>query len=647
MGLTKTKYTCSANEVYYYYTREYDGHAAGDEVENSHGAGAGYYLGKQTILRGPLTMTRIAITTDTKGCTSLKFAVSGAIFTTRAGEIRWMISAEPLTLVSWVEGHYQSYTKSWGDASNFTVSPANVTLLPNTTYYVYILACPASGYESIANGWAGPITFTASGDARNMTPATPYGVMLRNRSTGTDTLRFGDTLDLSYFSDGVDGVTFSIAASVALPGGQTREVSFYTRIGSLAPSIVFPLSVYGPLLPEQAETSFTLTITAYHGNTAAGSFSQAYGITFPEIPPTVTSGGMTLEIYNTGAVSGFSGAIEGYSRIRAGYDSSRISAQYGASIVKWTVSIDDRADTDLMPTLSSFVSGTVSRQATSAALIVTDSRGFTVRETMSLSVIPYVNPAVSAAAYRCQAAADTEDDEGTRLAITPSGTIASVNGQNSIVSITLQWRYAGSGDSGWVSKGSLTNGVKSFFTNLEDRTYDLRVTLTDALGNTAVWEGVIASAKWAMKFMQDNSGVAFGKAAEFSNQLQIPDAWRFASGLYPVPDSNPNHALTTAQQRQTQANIGLIALKFTGVTVAAADWTDTQDGSNYPWRAAVNLSAVTANMVPVVFYSKADAESGDFSPTAVSYAGGVYLYAAAQPASAVTVPVILVWGVST
>lgn len=81
---------------------------------------------------------------------------------------------------------------------------------------------------------------------------------------------------------------------------------------------------------------------------------------------------------------------------------------------------------------------------------------------------------------------------------------------------------------------------------------------------------------------------------------------------------------------------------FRNRTVPAADWTacEEQSGVGYPFRAAVALAGVTADMVPDVFFSAEDAVAGAFSPTAVSFDGGVYLYRADVPETAVTIPAI-------
>ena len=62
-------------------------------------------------------------------------------------------------------------------------------------------------------------------------------------------------------------------------------------------------------------------------------------------------------------------------------------------------------------------------------------------------------------------------------------------------------------------------------------------------------------------------------------------------------------------------------------TVATSAWASDSTYPDYPYRASIALSGVTANHAPIVNFSNADSLSGKLSPVADSYAGGVYIYA--------------------
>lgn len=72
-------------------------------------------------------------------------------------------------------------------------------------------------------------------------------------------------------------------------------------------------------------------------------------------------------------------------------------------------------------------------------------------------------------------------------------------------------------------------------------------------------------------------------------------------------------------------------------TVAASAWASDSTYSDYPYRASIALSGVTANHVPSVNFNSSDALSGKLSPVSESYDGGVYIYATEALTEAVSV----------
>lgn len=80
-----------------------------------------------------------------------------------------------------------------------------------------------------------------------------------------------------------------------------------------------------------------------------------------------------------------------------------------------------------------------------------------------------------------------------------------------------------------------------------------------------------------------------------------------------------------------------VPLAFGPQTVASSAWASDSTYSDYPYRAAVALSGVTANHVPSVNFNSTDALSGKLSPISESYDGGVYIYATEALTSEVNV----------
>ena len=82
-------------------------------------------------------------------------------------------------------------------------------------------------------------------------------------------------------------------------------------------------------------------------------------------------------------------------------------------------------------------------------------------------------------------------------------------------------------------------------------------------------------------------------------------------------------------------------LAFTGKVVAVSDWASDTTYADFPYRAAVACEGVTANHYVEVTLAPADAISGSFAPVAVSYDGGVYIYASEILKAALTIPTIV------
>lgn len=82
---------------------------------------------------------------------------------------------------------------------------------------------------------------------------------------------------------------------------------------------------------------------------------------------------------------------------------------------------------------------------------------------------------------------------------------------------------------------------------------------------------------------------------------------------------------------------------FADTTIPAASWASDSTYGDYPYRAAVALSGVTSAMVPEVVFGLAAMADNSFAPVAECYNGGVYIYAADVPESAITIPTIICW----
>lgn len=96
-------------------------------------------------------------------------------------------------------------------------------------------------------------------------------------------------------------------------------------------------------------------------------------------------------------------------------------------------------------------------------------------------------------------------------------------------------------------------------------------------------------------------------------------------------------------QLEAGSGVELAKLCFADTAVPAASWASDSTYGDYPYRAAVALSGVTAAMVPEVVFGLAAMADTSFAPVAECYNGGVYIYAADAPGAVVTIPTIICW----
>lgn len=73
---------------------------------------------------------------------------------------------------------------------------------------------------------------------------------------------------------------------------------------------------------------------------------------------------------------------------------------------------------------------------------------------------------------------------------------------------------------------------------------------------------------------------------------------------------------------------------------AVSTWASDTTYADYPYKATIAATGVTANMVAEVVYDMAEAESGNYAPICETYDGGIYIYSKVN--TTITIPTILV-----
>ena len=329
-------------------------------------------------------------------------------------------------------------------------------------------------------------------------------------------------------ADGSFGGQIPVSLTAAAPGAlHTLSVSCAGRTETLltdsaATSCVWTpdLAVYAALLPNAGSAQAVFTcVTKYGGNTV-GSTTASVTVSFApgSLAPTLTAGWAQAAPYNTGsAAAGMSGYVQGYSKAEISFDQTKISCQAGAGIAGYRIRCNG-VTVSASPYRTDVLTGSAEIVCT-----VIDSRGQEASETIQVSVLPYSAPRLTeVSVFRCDSTG-TADDAGQYYSAKGKGLYASLGGENSMT-LTAAHKRTDAGSYG--AEVTLANDTASVIGTISaDYSYQVRLTVTDALGNSAEVTVTLANQKWAMKFRPGGMGVGFGKAPEHDNCIELPSGW--------------------------------------------------------------------------------------------------------------------------
>lgn len=213
--------------------------------------------------------------------------------------------------------------------------------------------------------------------------------------------------------------------------------------------------------------------------------------------------------------------VKGYSRAKVTFDSTKATANYGAEIIGFSITYNGEK-TDAV----NGVATTAVLADVDAAVLctVTDSRGFTTTEKVVLPVQDYTPPTITGVEiYRC----DSEllaANNGKHLAAKGTAGCTALGGANSV---TLKAAYKAVDAESYSAETGLENGVVTMVTGSaeisEQQSYRVRLTATDKLGNSAVFEKTVSTMAVTFHLKNGGKGAAFGKYAEKNECLEC--AW--------------------------------------------------------------------------------------------------------------------------
>ena len=291
-------------------------------------------------------------------------------------------------------------------------------------------------------------------------------------------------------------------------------------------------------IPNDPDGTGTLTCRTYNGGTLVGTKAVPFTATVPQsMKPALTNGWAAVSYDNSGTkASGIAAWVQGYSKAKAVFDSSKIACKQGASIAKYAVTYLGKTVEE-----SPYRTEAISTTSATVRCTVTDSRGLTAWEDFNISLLEYTPPALVGADLFRSDGEGTAADGGLHIAGVARARYSELGGLNS-VTLKGYWKLVGGS---YGAGETLTVGTVGLVTgNVEisaDRSYIALLVLTDSLGNSARYEENIPTERVAFHLKEGGNGAAFGKVAETEYALELAEDWelkvkgkRLLDLIYPV-----------------------------------------------------------------------------------------------------------------
>ena len=365
--------------------------------------------------------------------------------------------------------------------------------------------------SAISGGWA-PYSLSVSGEVT--LPTIPRATV---PSMGAATIGEEVTIILPRASSTfTHTLTYSFGSASGTIGSALGTSAVWRLPESMAAQI-----------PNAASGKGTLTCETYSGGTYIGTKSVTFTASVPRsMKPTVLSGWATVTYDNSGTkASGIRAWVQGYSKAKAVFDSSKITCKQGASVRGYSITYLGKTVSE-----SPYRTETIGGTAATVRCTVTDSRGLSAYEDFQIAIHPYAPPALTGARLYRADGDGAASDSGTHIAGRATANYSSIGGENA-ATIKGYWKaVGGSYGSGEALSSGVTGIISGSAVISTERSYVAKLVITDSLGNTAEFEDSIPTERVAFHLKEGGNGAAFGKAAEAEYVLELAEDWELKGG---------------------------------------------------------------------------------------------------------------------
>lgn len=268
----------------------------------------------------------------------------------------------------------------------------------------------------------------------------------------------------------------------------------------------------GSSIPTAMSGTWQFKCITYNGSTNIGEATKSVTLYIPsDSAPTCTTGWAVASLDNTGtSAEGKSTYYVGISKVKATFDTSKITPRYGATANVKNVSATYNGTT----ITSTGYLGTIQATSISVTMTASDSRGKTTTATATLTAVQYFTPYLSDITVSRVTVNDVERcSVKAKAHYVTTGTTLSMTAAIKPSSGSFGTATSISDNTASVIGGSL----------VPTTSYVVRFTISDGVGGTATTDVTLPTAFATFNLKEGGHGAAFGKYAEMDNALDIGD----------------------------------------------------------------------------------------------------------------------------
>lgn len=363
----------------------------------------------------------------------------------------------------------------------------------------------------------GTASFTLEGyfDAQVTLSGVYYGRISLDAKTFTlDTIPRAS--DFSVSSSGrIFGQTITINISRASSSFTHRvRYKFGSKSGTIATGVgtstswTIPKSLMSEI-PNSTTGSMTIYVDTFSGSTQIGSKSRSFTVYVPDdVRPNLKDFYFTDD---NGEIANKIGEfVQNKSKLRVEVWSSHIEHAYGSSIVNYKVEFNNQTKYGWRTYFDITKSGSQSIKVT-----ITDGRGRSHSLTKNINVLSYQHPQITSFTVKRGNQDGSDNNVGNYAIVRCAGKWSTLNNKNKLeIKIDSKPRDGGYWENKYrleATTGSFDN-VVILGTYSELQSYDLRLTITDSLGNVATSHITLPTAAVPMSWSK--TGVGIGKVWE-------------------------------------------------------------------------------------------------------------------------------------